>query len=100
MQFMPDALFRDALARAYLAAGEKNGAAEALQGLVTYRMRAYAHPVLKVRSYYTLGLLRLDLGDRAGGRQLLQRFLDHWGQADWELPEVRDARARLASVAS
>ena len=60
-------------------------------------MQAYAHPVLKVRAFYTLGTLYLDLGDRARGREYLQKFLDYWGKADWDLPEVRDARARLAS---
>ena len=29
------------------------------------------------------------------GRELLEKFLDHWGRA--HLPDVRDARARLAS---
>ena len=58
---------------------------------------AFAHPAIKIRAQYTLGTLKLDLGDRAGGRDLLQKFLQRWDKADWDLPEVRDARARLAS---
>lgn len=60
-------------------------------------MERVPYPVIHIRAHYTLGTLRLDLGDRARGRELLQKFLDHWGNADWDLPEVRDARARLAS---
>jgi len=100
MQFMPDALLRDGLARAYLATGDKRRATEALEGLLAVRMRAYAHPVVKIRAYYTLGTLKLDLGDRAAGRKHLLKFLEYWGKADWDLPEVREARARLASSAS
>jgi tetratricopeptide (TPR) repeat protein/TolB-like protein len=96
--FAPGPLLRDALARTYLATGQKKKAAEALEALLTYqRGQAFAHPVVKVRAYYTLGTLKLDLGDRLCGRELLQKFLDCWGKADWDLPEVRDARARLAS---
>jgi hypothetical protein len=53
--------------------------------------------VRRLRALYTLGKLKLELGDHARGRELLEKFLEHWGKADWELPEVRDARARLAS---
>jgi tetratricopeptide (TPR) repeat protein len=100
MQFLPGPLLRDALARSYLATGEKEKAVAALEGLLTYKMHAYAHPVIKIRAYYTLGTLKLDLGDRAAGRAHLLKFLEYWGKADWDLPEVREARARLASSAS
>jgi len=100
LQFGPGALFRDALARTYLARREKKKAVEALETLLTPKNQAYAHPVIKIRAYYTLGTLKLDLGDRVRGRELLQKFLHHWGKADWNLPEVRDARARLASSMS
>ena len=99
-QFGPGPLLRDALARTYLAAGDKKKAVEALEALVTYGVENYAHPVIKIRAYHTLGVLKLDLGDREGGREYLQKFLTYWGKADWEVPEVRDARARLASSAS
>jgi tetratricopeptide (TPR) repeat protein len=99
-QFLPDPLLRDALARAYLATGEKKKAVEALQGLLTYKLRAYAHPTLKIRAYYALGMLKFDLRELAAGRAHLLTFLQYWGKADWDLPEVREARARLASSES
>jgi hypothetical protein len=65
--------------------------------LLTYREQAYAHPAVKIRAHYSLGTLKLDLGDRARGREYLEKFLGNCGKADWDLPEIRDARARRAS---
>jgi tetratricopeptide (TPR) repeat protein len=95
--FTPGPLFREALSRAYMADGDKKKAAEVLESVLAEKMEAVNHPVVYVLAHYTLGTLKLDLGDRARGRALLQMFLTRWGKADWDLPEVRDARARLAS---
>ena len=51
--------------------------------------------MLYVRALYELGLLQVDLGEQEEGRRNLERFLEHWGDADWDLPEVADARERL-----
>jgi len=58
------------------------------------------HPVFYVRALYTLGVLYAERGDQTKSRQYLERFLDHWGNADWDLSEVRDARARLSRPSS
>jgi hypothetical protein len=78
--------------------GDKGKAAEALEALVSRRHEAFG--IGWIRALYTLGRLKLELGDRARGRELLEQFLEHWGKADWDLPEVRDARALLASLRS
>jgi tetratricopeptide (TPR) repeat protein len=96
--FEPRPVFRDSLARAYLASGAKEQAARVFESMVNSGMDRVPHPVLYVRALYTLGMLKLDLGDRAEGRELLRKFLTLWGKADWDLREVRDARARLASI--
>jgi tetratricopeptide (TPR) repeat protein len=93
----PATAFRDALARIYLAMGDRRKAAEALEALLKNGYEGVADPVTYIRALYVLGKLKLELGDRARGRELLEKFLWHWGKADWDLPEVRDARARLAS---
>ena len=90
------AVFRDGLARACLALGDKQGAAQALEGLLSSGSERAGYPLLYVRAFYTLGVLKLDMGDEAAGREYLKKFLDHWGNADWDLAEVRDARERLA----
>jgi hypothetical protein len=52
--------------------------------------------VLYVQALYTLATLKIEAGNMDEGRDLLEQFLDHWGNADWDLPNVRDAKARLA----
>jgi len=88
--------FHDTLARTNLALGRKQDAARALERLVNSGLERVHHPVIYVRALYTLGTLRLELGDQAEGERLLRLFLDHWGQSPWDLPEVADARRRLA----
>ena len=91
------AAFRDGLARTYIALGEKEKAVEALEALLESGWERVGHPVLYVRALYTLGVLYSDLGNEAKSRDYFERFLEHWGDADWALAEVRDARARLQS---
>jgi len=89
--------FREAHARACLADGDKQAAAEALQLLVDPLHERIGEPLVWVRALYQLGVLRFELGDEQAGRALLERFLDHWGdaEADRDLPGVADARERL-----
>jgi tetratricopeptide (TPR) repeat protein len=87
--------FRDGLARALLAQGKREEAARALEALLGSGFERVDHPVLHLRALYTLGKLELATGDRAKGKKLLQDFLNHYGEADWSLPEIAEARARL-----
>ena len=89
------AAFRETLVRTYLALGREQDAAQVLEVLVNSGFERVHHPVIYVRALYTLGTLEIALGDASRGRELLERFLDHWGEADWDLPEVRDARRRI-----
>ena len=91
------AAFRDGLAQAYLADGDKEKAADAFEGLLQSGLERVSHPVLYFRALYQLGVLKSELGDERSSREYLEQFLEHWGEADWELPEVSDARHRLAS---
>jgi hypothetical protein len=40
--------------------------------------------------------LKSELGEELASRKYFERFLEHWGRADSDLPDVRDARRRLA----
>ncbi len=54
-----------------------------------------AHAVL---ARYQLGVVYERLGRLADARRAYQSFLDAWGDADRPLPEIADARARLADL--
>jgi hypothetical protein len=96
--FVPAARFRDALARTYLALGDQRRAVDALESCFSNPGEQVSLPVAYIRTLYVLGILELELGDTRRGRELLEKFLAYWGHADWDLPEVRNARARLAQL--
>ena len=91
------ARFRDGLARTYLALGEKQKAARVLEALVASQYDIVAAPLPCIQGLHSLGRLELELGERARGREHLRKFLEYWAKAQWDLPQVGDARARLAS---
>jgi non-specific serine/threonine protein kinase len=89
------AAIRDGMARAYLALGREGDAMRTLEAIVTSGAERVDHPVIFTQSLYRLGLLKLEGGRVEEGRRLLERYLDQWGEADWELESVADARRRL-----
>ena len=90
--------FREGLARAYLALGEEAKATETLEGILESGYERLSFPTLYLRAMHRLGVLKLEAGDRVEGRRLLEEFLEHWGEADWDLEEVRDAKERLRTL--
>jgi tetratricopeptide (TPR) repeat protein len=57
-----------------------------------------ANALIQARSYYKLGKVLEFLGDKTGAASKYRKFLDLWKDADPGLPEVEDARARLAAI--
>jgi tetratricopeptide (TPR) repeat protein/predicted Ser/Thr protein kinase len=89
-------ILREGLAEACLAAGDREAARDALRALLERRDEvSRLMPLVPIRALHSLGALEIELGDEARGRELLQRFLEHWGEADRPLEEVEDAKARL-----
>jgi len=95
-------LVRDALARAHRALGDPDAESETLDGLLDAGLERLRHPVLWVNALHRQGCLELEAGRTQSGRDFLERFLLHWGQATAldgnELAAVADARARLAPL--
>ena len=54
--------------------------------------------MFRARSDYQLGVLYERSGQRKLSAESTERFLKAWAKADSDLPELRDARARLARV--
>jgi tetratricopeptide (TPR) repeat protein len=92
------ASIRDGMARTYLALGRDADATRTLEALVTSGAERVDHPVLFTQSLYRLGLLKLESGQEEEGRRLLTRYLSQWGEADWEIGSVADARERLRAL--
>jgi tetratricopeptide (TPR) repeat protein len=92
------AAFRETLYRAYVTLGEKDKAVRALEELLASGFERVEHPTLYVRTLYELGVSKIESGDTERGEKLLLKFLEHWGDSSWELPQVEDARSRIEKL--
>jgi tetratricopeptide (TPR) repeat protein/predicted Ser/Thr protein kinase len=80
------------LARAYLAAGEPGLAKQHLEAIVSNGAWRVELPVEYVRAFYFLGRIAEEQGDAAAARKSYQRYLDHWGDGDFDREQVDHAR--------
>jgi tetratricopeptide (TPR) repeat protein len=99
--FCPRPEFLDYLAEAYIQAGrwpEAQKAYEEIQSLKFPITWEPANAVIYVRSFYKLGQMLERKGERAGAAKCYRNFLDLWKDADPGLPEVEDAKKRLAGL--
>jgi tetratricopeptide (TPR) repeat protein len=88
----------DLLGDAYQLNGQKDKAARTyarIRELISGRVEWGA---VYSRSFYKLGKLYEQLGKKAEARKEFTKFLDLWKDADPGLPEVEDAKKRLAAI--
>jgi tetratricopeptide (TPR) repeat protein/TolB-like protein len=90
--------FRDGLARVAIARGDLRRAIDLYRQLITADISQKWTAILEPRFVFELGKLLEQTGDRSGAREQYQRFLDLWQRADPGLPELADARRRLARL--
>jgi serine/threonine protein kinase/predicted Zn-dependent protease len=89
------------LAQCYFATGELDRAAELLRHLQTvydnrYGFRAVYYP----KSFYLLGRIYEKKGERKLAIENYETLLNLWKDADQDLPELIEAKARLAALQS
>jgi serine/threonine-protein kinase len=84
---------REALARVHQMAGRLDEAANVHKEL----LRICGGHAL---SHYELGKIYQELGRPADAKQEFSRFLEMWADADEGLPQLENARARLAALGS
>ncbi len=92
------ALFIDSLAEALYAAGEPIKALEKLEELRALSVGRLAYGDMYARSYYKLGKIREENGLSDIAIEFYHRFLALWEAADPGIPEVLDARQRIAAA--
>jgi len=65
-----------------------------LQAIRTRSEAALVYP----RSFLLAGRIYEEMGDRAKAKENYERFLSIWKDADRDLPDYKDASARLAKL--
>jgi len=96
--FVHNSPSRDWRARIHMARGDATGAIAEYRRLLAPSADHIFIGVLEPR--YVLELARLldQVGDQAAARDEYQRFLELWKDADPDLPELAEARTRLAQL--
>jgi tetratricopeptide (TPR) repeat protein len=88
---------RFCLASAYLEAGRVGEAVDRLEDLIgRYPDPRANYPILSVRCHYLLGLAYEKSGWTRKAIEQYEEFLTIWKDADPGIPEVEDARERIA----
>ncbi len=89
-------VLRDGRARVAAAQGRTAEAIALYRGLLTPGPEQKWTAMLDPRHVIALARLLDKAGERDAARAEYQRFLEHWKDADADLPELAEARARLA----
>ena len=88
----------DTLAKAYEGIGDLENARKTYDGLQKLTSGRFYSGNLYALSFYRVGLIAEKQGDKAGARANYEKFLELWKDADPGLPEVEDAKKRLAAL--
>ena len=91
-------LFADALGEAFYRSGDLESARREYAKIVSMGIGRLDYGEKYVLSHYWLGKISEQQGKAAGAAAPYRKFLDLWKDADPGLPEVDDARKRLAGL--
>jgi serine/threonine protein kinase len=98
LYFEGDAAFFDLLARALYASGDLDNARKEYEKITLLTTGRYPHGDIYAKAFYMLGKIAEQQGDKGRAITNYRKFLDLWKDADPGLPEVADAKSRLANL--
>jgi eukaryotic-like serine/threonine-protein kinase len=93
-----DAQFANSLARSLFESGDLDKARQEFEKITLQTTGRLGHGDLYARAFYMLGKIAEQQGDKPRASQNYRKFLDLWKDADPGLPEVADAKKRLAGL--
>ena len=93
-----DAYLLDVLGDAYQLGNRLDKSAETYARIRELQNGRYWWHAVYSRSFYKLGKVYEQIGKKDEARKEYTKFLDLWKDADPGLPEVEDARRRLAAL--
>ncbi|NIM57364.1 MAG: protein kinase [Candidatus Aminicenantes bacterium] len=91
-------LFADSLASAYSRGGDIEKAREEYEKITSLTTEKLSYGDIYAKSFYMLGKIYEKKGMPKEAIEHYEKFLDLWKDADPGLPEVEDAKKRLASL--
>jgi serine/threonine protein kinase/tetratricopeptide (TPR) repeat protein len=96
--FERHAPFFDKFARALFESGDLDKARKTYENITLLTSGRYLDGDIYAKAFYMLGKIAEQMGKKAEAAEKYRKFLDLWKDADPGLPEVEDARKRLASL--
>jgi len=91
---------RDTLPRAYLKKGEIDDAIAVYEKQITFDPQSKERRLIHPKYHFLLGKLYEEKGEKAKAIEQYEVFLGFWKDANPDLPELEDAKKRLASLRS
>jgi len=93
-------LFADAMGTAFIKAGDLENARREYEKIISLGTGRLTYGDIYALSFYQLGKISEQQGKKAEAAEHYRKFLSLWKDADPGLPEVEDARKRLAVLSN